>query len=76
LRKLEQGIEILCHVIAAPATPSLYRKIAEESLSEIAGDLPEDQYSAYKEKGERKTLDEILSALPEKLIESRAVESH
>jgi tetratricopeptide (TPR) repeat protein len=62
--QLGQGIEILTHVIAEPATPSLYRKIAEESLDEIAGDLPEDRYAAYKEKGERLTLDEILRALP------------
>jgi serine/threonine protein kinase/tetratricopeptide (TPR) repeat protein len=67
--KSDQGVEILSYVIANPATPSLYREIAEEGLSDLEGELPEEAIAAAKERGETSELEQILDSIPENLSE-------
>ena len=69
---VEQGVEILSFVIENPITPSLYRAIAQESLSELEGELAAEKFSAAIERGENSELDEIVNSLPEALVETQA----
>jgi hypothetical protein len=74
--EVERGVEILSFVIADPTTPSLYRTIAIDSLAGLEGELITDKFSVAKEKGEHSTLEEILTLLPDALLDPHVATTH
>ena len=70
--KSEQGVKILSFVVADPTTPSLYRRLAEESLVDIENNIPPEDFSLLQQIGEKLSLEEVLGLLPSNPFEPLA----
>jgi serine/threonine protein kinase/tetratricopeptide (TPR) repeat protein len=60
----EQAVAIFVFVIEHPGTPYSYRVIAQEGLSDIEAELPEDILAAAKEQGKAYEIKELLESIP------------
>lgn len=64
----EQATVTLSFVIEHPITPSPYRKIAQEGLSAIERELPQEIFKAAKERGKACELEAVLDSIPDTLF--------
>jgi serine/threonine protein kinase/tetratricopeptide (TPR) repeat protein len=66
----EQGIIILYYVTSHSATPVTYKDIADKVLSDVEGDISDQELERLQDKGRESELQGIIDLIPDELVES------